>query len=325
MPKRTAGNLGSTGPAIAPLPIDRYTGTLEKIYAYRQTDGFKKDREKEMIDLYFNVGHDQHTEDGEPVLDDKGNIQTHYIVGGFINFSVYRSNLFDILKAFGFKGAEFIGADGEFRDDVEIDYDFLGEYAGKDFPDLPLYESKGAKREFMVEMAYLKFGRFNLIGRQLMLDVGHKTDSKNRVWNTVDDYISIDGKPISAQAPTPTTKPPKVSSEETDLDELPPVSEKGRVTLIDMLLKAGVANSDFSKAVQHTTSGLSLSMNDLTGTPKGTAMVVYLAAKRVVQGELTLDDIVPPESPWYPKADADDLDDLFSDDDEFPSAEDLPF
>lgn len=184
--------------------------TLDRIKAFITEDEMKDDdgnvtgtKFRPKLALYWNSGHIQRDEAGEPVYDADGNEQTHYIVDGFVAISGYRSSnmVKSILPALGIEGEAFIhqqdgSSKGSLKDD-EFGFIFGENALGDDYSgiesleDLPEYRRGGKARKGEVEcevtswVVYDEDGEgYELLGRAVELELTIDND-----WNRIKSYM----------------------------------------------------------------------------------------------------------------------------------------
>lgn len=175
--------LGSSGgsSSFEALPADFYQDTiLWKIYAYRVTKTDQKDKTKTYLatslDIYFNPGLKRTNEKGEEY--------DALIPYSFITLSFHeRSKFYALLTALGVTVSSAVPT---------LDYDFVGEYAGYSFRDLPLYPGTGPKGDYAIEMTHFRIEGQELHGRRLSLDVG----VNDKGYNTIDSLVKSRKKPV---------------------------------------------------------------------------------------------------------------------------------
>jgi hypothetical protein len=194
--------------AVVPLPLNRLEDVpIARIGAFRTIET-KKDRQTDeeyesdqvKLSIDFDSGYIQRNADGDPVLDQHGNEQIHYINQGFVTLSGHaRANLMEILKAAGFDSDDFIDDEGglseEASKEIEVEFGTNGlgdDYSGKEWDDLPYYTppSRGgnrnvSKRDVEVPVLSFKIMGYELIGRKVDLALETKDG-----WNRVKAYIA---------------------------------------------------------------------------------------------------------------------------------------
>ncbi|MFW6031586.1 MAG: hypothetical protein ACOC9T_03255, partial [Myxococcota bacterium] len=218
---------------IVALDVPRLTNVpLVKAAAFRANQKRKDDRtgreyevEQIKLSLDFDSGHIMRDSDGNPVLDEDGNEQPHYIHEGYTTLSGNpRAKFVAIVKALGFTSKEFIeqqgrgkgGLTAEAAESLEVQFgtNALGEdYSGQSWEDLPLYIPGGDLRKRQVEVPILsmKILGYEVLGR--WCDMALTTDDKG--FNRVDTYmVSEKPAPLTKDAP-PATSIPKQTSHAT--------------------------------------------------------------------------------------------------------------
>lgn len=200
---------------VAPISARRIKrATLDKAKAFIvEQDVKNKDgkvtgtRLSPKLSLYWNSGHIQRNADGDPVYDEDGNEQTHYIIDGFVTISQHhKGNLPSaILPALGFEGPDYFDDEGNLLDegdlspfDIEFGENALGEdYSGiTDLLDLPLYDRNNRDRrkgQVECEVTSLKVHGHELLGRSVELELEAK-DGWNRIRNYMlpEDFESLE-------------------------------------------------------------------------------------------------------------------------------------
>lgn len=265
----------SSGSDIAPLRKRRITrARLHKVFAFQSEDErdvmrydkatkrMVKTGETEMrtsikLCLYWDSHEVQRDFDGEVIYDeDTGEPRPHYVVDGFVTLSDhFKSNLVSkILPAIGFSGPEYFIPDGknkgnmtpEFADSLEAVFgeNALGETTSDGWAGLPFYERGGEHRkgEVEVEVTSLKLGGYELIGREVDLQIGVDENSNfNRIegYMIPEDFAGLDNEPLGRQAaPAPAKAKAKAKAQAPADDEALP---KHQAYARDVLNSSGVA------------------------------------------------------------------------------------
>lgn len=278
---------------VAPITAKRLTKVpLVRMGAFRQVSTKKDQKTKKeytveqvKLSLDWDSGYVLQNDEGEPILDDEGKTQPHYINDGFVTLSGHqKANLVPILRALGFDGPRFIIQDGakkgglteEASNSIEVEFGTNGlgqSYKGCGWEELPFYvnRSEGGeldKRDVEVPVLSFKILGFEMLGRHL--DMGLKIDNG---WNRPDGYLASEdavnlgekprtvrkSTPAKGMAPSDTTEDPL--SPPFDTDEAPPApaedeSDEGKARnyVRKQLLKAKVP-IPFHAAVAKAVSG----------------------------------------------------------------------
>lgn len=250
MPK---GIPSTSRPEVAPIPDRRIANApLVKIGAFKAMQrrknkaGEEYEVEQVKLSLDFDTGKIMRDPDGNPVLDENGEEQPHYINEGFVTLSGNeKAKFMEILRALGLDSPDFIQKDGrdkgsltqEAAESLEATFGVNGlgdDYSNADWDDLPFYvlPSKGGKerkRDVEVPVLSLKILGIEIIGR--WLDMSLRIDGD---WNRVDAFFpSEQPAPLTESAPArsmpvekkhATDKPIHDDGEDTPLDPEPPFS-----------------------------------------------------------------------------------------------------
>lgn len=208
---------------VAPISARRIKrATLDRIKAFiteqdvKDSDGkVTGTRMSPKLALYWNSGHIQRNSEGDPVYDQDGNEQTHYIIDGFVTITQhYKGNLPGaILPALGFEGPDYYDDEGNLLNegdyppfDMEFGENALGEdYSGiTDLLDLPLYDRNNKQRrkgQVECEVTSLKVHGYELLGRSVELELEVK-DGWNRIRNYMqpEDFKSLEDEGERAEA-----------------------------------------------------------------------------------------------------------------------------
>ncbi len=226
----------------------------------------KYEAEQVNLSIDWNTGHIQRNAEGEPVLDDDGNTQIHYINDGFVTFSGdKRANLVKILKAIGFDTPEFIEQDGNneggLRDDLDVELQFgengLGhDYEGADYDELPFYvlPSKGGqerKRDVEVPVLSFKINGQEVIGRAAELIITEKNG-----WNRIESYIPLEDEDQEANSMAQTVPAtPKPTKRAASIEEREPdATDKGAKYVQRILEETMVPREDWTPVIRYVLS-----------------------------------------------------------------------
>lgn len=273
----------------APLTVRRIKrATLDKVMAFTTVDDVKDEKGRvtgtqtsAKLALYWNSGFIQRNADGDPIYDEDGEEQTHYIVDGFVRVSQHpKSNLVkNILPALGFEGEEFFIIEGKregYLRDGLFDFEFGENALGDDYADitnlldLPMYERNGKHRKGEVECEVLSFkiGEHELIGRAVELELEVK-DGWNRIKNYMlpEDFTTLDEETPEArskarrqaaeqkQAPSKgrgKAKAPAPSEEADEADaEEDPRQQKAAAYVKGMLKKSKIPPADYGRTLAY--------------------------------------------------------------------------
>ncbi len=192
MPKETY-TPGGGDQTIEPLEAGQYTNcVLERIYAFRQRQKSEETGEefiRNKLSLYWNSGYNMPDSD-EPF----------YLTDGFVTLSFHeRSNLTKMLAALGFLKP------GE---PVEYEYELGGDYAGRGFDALPIYEGSGPKRDIETPVETLTVNGRELIGATATLIVSVRPNG----WNKIDLVLPDAPKEPSRLGPRKAVASPKAEA-----------------------------------------------------------------------------------------------------------------
>lgn len=187
MPKETY-TPGGEGQTVEPLEAGQYTNCiLEKVFAFRQRqkdDDTGQEFMRTKLSLYWNSGYNM-PDSPEPF----------YLTDGFITLSFHeRSNLAKMLNALGYV------TPGE---PVEYEYELGGEYAGRGFDAVPIYEGTGPKTGIEVPVETLTINGRELIGVTATLIVS----ITQRGWNKIDLVLPDAPKAPSRLGPRKVASP----------------------------------------------------------------------------------------------------------------------
>lgn len=150
---------------VEPLVPGQYPNcTLARIHAFRQ-----KNKDPDTGDEFIRIKLALYWDSGYTLPD---NDEPYYVVDGFVTFSFHeRSNLGKMLHSLGVI---------EFGKPIEYEYELEGDYEGKTFNELPLYEG-GPKKDAEIPLSTLKVNDIELIGFKATLVVGVKPSGYNKV------------------------------------------------------------------------------------------------------------------------------------------------
>lgn len=206
---------------IAPLKVKRIKDApLVSMGAFKSVSQKedKKTKEKYEVEqvklsLDFDTGHIMRNEDGEPIYNQAGDEQPHYLNEGFVTLSGdHRAKLVAIIKALGLDDPRFIVQTGdnagaltqEAVESVEAEFGTNGlndDYSGMGWDDLPFYVNRADggqlnKRDVEVPVLSFKILGVELIGRHLDMSITIKGG-----YNRVEAYFP-------SEEPAPLAKPP---------------------------------------------------------------------------------------------------------------------
>ena len=164
MPKDSYNPSGTSN--VEPLEAGQYTNcVLERIYAFRQKqkdDNTGQEFIRTKLSLYWNSGY--------AIPDSE---EPFYLTDGFVTFSFHeRANFTKMLSTLGFL---------KVGEPVEFEYELAGDYVGRAFDALPIYEGTGPKKDVEVPVDSLRINDRELIGTTATLIVSVKDSGFNKI------------------------------------------------------------------------------------------------------------------------------------------------
>lgn len=182
MPVETADVALGRSSSFEALPADFYQDSpITRILAYRGRKQDQEDKTKSylvtQLDFWFDTGLTRENDKGETI-----SLGVQY---GFVTLSFHEASNFrkKLLNALGVTLSS---------DKPTLDYDFVGDYQGHSFLDLPLYPGYGSKADFAIEMTHFKIDGQELLGRRAGLDVG----VNDKGYNTIDSFVKSRKPPL---------------------------------------------------------------------------------------------------------------------------------
>ena len=166
MPKDSYNPNAAPSGNLQPLEAGQYPNcVLERVYAFRQKqkdDNTGDEFIRTKLSLYWNSGYVV-PETEEPF----------FLTDGFVTFSFHeRANFTKMLSTLGFL---------KVGEPVEFEYELGGDYVGRSFNDLPIYEGSGPKKDIEIPVESLKINDRELIGTTATLIVSVKDSGYNKI------------------------------------------------------------------------------------------------------------------------------------------------